>query len=323
MGCLVVSKKKKPFLLVPQMEYERAKEASRCRVIEWKKGLKLFEALEEVLAKQKISHATVGVDQSIFSISLYKSLRKHLRQIKVRDITKDCLQLRAQKTKEEIQLIRKSCRIADSILKECIKKFHTFKTEKEVEVFLHTQTIKRGCTLAFDPIIASGKGASMPHYEPQEVTIRKGFCVIDFGVNYKGYHSDITRTIYLGNPKEEERKVYSLLLQAQREVIRSIRTGKLCSGSYKETQKILGEYAEYFTHGLGHGIGLQIHELPNISPNSKEKYQNNQVFTIEPGIYMPGKWGMRIEDDILIYNGKREVLTKVPRKLITIKAGSH
>ena len=115
-----------------------------------------------------------------------------------------------EKSEKEIKIIKKSCTIASGILKKCINNFSKFSTEKDVETFLHTETIKNGCELAFPTIVASGKGGSMPHYEPKNVKLRKGFCVIDFGVKYEGYCSDITRTIYLGKPSVQEKKIYDI-----------------------------------------------------------------------------------------------------------------
>jgi Xaa-Pro aminopeptidase len=156
----------------------------------------------------------------------------------------------------------------------------------------------------------------------QEATIggkarlKKGFCIIDFGVKYKGYHSDITRTIYLGNPSKKEITLYNLLLKIQKELIKKIKIGERCSQLYKDTLTLLDKYSDNFTHGLGHGLGLNIHELPNLTEKSEDIFMNNMVFTIEPGIYFQNKFGIRIEDDILIKNGKIQILTKIPKKLI-------
>ncbi len=164
--------------------------------------------------------------------------------------------------------------------------------------------------------MASGKAGSIPHHEPKKIKLRKGFCVIDFGVKYEGYCSDITRTIYLGLPTEKEIKIYNRLLGIQRKIIENIKPGKKCNEAYLETITLLDEYSENFTHGLGHGIGLNIHELPNLKSDSDETFKNNMIFTIEPGIYFENKFGIRIEDDVLIRNGKPIVLTKVQKKMI-------
>lgn len=157
----------------------------------------------------------------------------------------------------------------------------------------------------------------MPHHEPSNTKIKKGFCVIDFGVKYKGYCSDITRTICIGKPSDKEKETYNSLLAIQKNTINQIRSGKKCSELYDFVNNSLGKHQKYFTHGLGHGVGTQIHEMPNLSLNSKDRIKNNMVFTIEPGIYFPGKYGIRIEDTIFFKN-KSILLTKTAKDLIII-----
>lgn len=318
-GCLIILEKKPAFLIVPLMEYERASKSGKLKVFKWEKGKRLFEQLKETLKNKKIIPKRVGIVYRDFSYDVYKSLRKFIRKVKIQDIENFCLDLRTQKTDEEIKIIKRCCSIGAEILAKCINNFNKFKTEKDVEIFLHSETIKMGCELAFPPIVASGKAGSMAHYIPRNIKLRKGFCVIDFGVRYGGYNSDITRTLYLGNPSEKEKKMYNLLLNVQSDLIKKIKVNKKCSELYEETNILLKEYSENFIHGLGHGLGLDIHELPNLKSLSKERFKNNMVFTVEPGIYFENKFGIRIEDDILIKNNKTIILTKVPKKLIIKK----
>jgi Xaa-Pro aminopeptidase len=285
------------------MEYERA-QLSGIRVYRWKKEKKLFKRLKELLK----SIDSISLTYSSTTVDIYKAIKKHFK--KTDDITEECRKLRQIKSEEEIMIIRRSCSIASGILARCINNLKRFRTEEDVRRYLLSETAKKGCDIAFPPIVASGKSASMPHYEPRKIRLRKGFCVIDFGVIYKGYHSDITRTIYLGKPTKKEKNIYNLLLDTQATLIKEIRPGMRCSELYEKALALLGDYSRYFTHGLGHGIGLDIHEYPNIKPDSQETFQENMVFTVEPGIYLPGKFGMRIEDDILIRKNKTDVLTK-------------
>jgi len=312
-GCLLTMKNSPPILVVPKMELQRAKKSANCKVVAWPKGKKLFEF---IYSQKKSKLKQIAIPFNDFSVLEYKALRKSIKNVKILDISEECLNIRSIKTPSEVILLKKSCNIANAIMKKTIQNFNKFKTETDVASFLHKETIRHGCDLAFPTIVASGPAASMPHYEPQNVKIKKGFCVIDFGVKYKGYHSDMTRTIYLGSPTKKEKEMYELLAKTQTQLIKNITVNKKCKDSYKETISLLGKYSKYFTHGLGHGIGLQIHELPNISLNAKDIFKNNVIFTIEPGIYIPKKLGIRIEDDILISKGKVEVLTKFPKNLI-------
>lgn len=157
----------------------------------------------------------------------------------------------------------------------------------------------------------------MPHHEPKNEKIKKGFCVIDFGVKYKGYCSDITRTAYVGKPSQKEKEIYNMLLKIQKDAISQVKENKKCSELYNFVNESLGKCKKYFTHGLGHGVGVEIHEMPNLTLNSKDRIKNNMVFTIEPGIYFPGKFGIRIEDTILFKNNPIS-LTTTSKDLITI-----
>ena len=225
--------------------------------------------------------------------------------------------IRMIKTPKEIEFLRKACKIADTVLQKCIRSFRKFKTESDVSDFLWAESKKLGCSLSFSPIVASGKGSSQPHYEPQNRKLQNGMCVIDFGVKYKGYCSDITRMVSIGKQKREEISMYSLLLKIQNDTIHEAKENKKCSELYDFVNKNLEKHKKYFTHGLGHGVGIEIHEMPNLTLNSKDRIQNNMVFTIEPGVYFPKKYGIRIEDTILFKN-KPIVLTKTSKDLLII-----
>ena len=167
--------------------------------------------------------------------------------------------------------------------------------------------------ISFEPIVASGSNGAKPHHAPSDAKLKKGFCVIDFGVKHKGYCSDITRTIYLGRPTLSEIKEYHKVLGVQKEAIDLCAEGVSCSKVYDYAYDMLGEA---FNHGLGHGIGVEIHEKPNIKGRSSDVFKKGMIFTIEPGVYYPSKYGIRIEDDIIIgNNGKTEVLTKISKNM--------
>ena len=140
---------------------------------------------------------------------------------------------------------------------------------------------------------------------------------MDFGVKYNGYCSDITRTIYFGNPTKKEKVIYNMLLAIQKNTINEIKENKKCSGLYDFVNNQLGKYKSNFTHGLGHGVGVEIHELPNLTLNSKDTVKNSMVFTIEPGIYFPKRFGIRIEDTVL-FNKKTHVLTRTSKDLLIV-----
>ena len=315
-GALIVPKNKQPFLVVPDMEIERARKSMVKKAYPMEKK-KFFESIYKRVKRNGVKPKNIAIDKNNFTLNSYKNFKKQFKQIKVRDISLDCLRLREIKTEKEIQMLKKSCSYADKILQKAIKNFRNFKTESEMSAFLEYETKKNGLDISFSPIVASGSNGSMPHYEPSNIKIKKGFCVVDFGVKYRGYCSDITRTIYVGKPSKKEKKIYALLLTIQKNTINKIKNNQKCSELYDFVNASLGKYKTNFIHGLGHGVGVEIHELPNLTLNSKDKIKNNMVFTIEPGVYFLKRFGIRIEDTLLFKN-KPIVLTKTTKDLLIV-----
>lgn len=313
-GSYTFLKNSSSFLLVPKMEFERAKKSYK-KVYSIDKK-KLFVSLKLKLKKHRIR--SLGIDYRSTNISLFRLLKKEFKKIKIKDVSKELVNLRQIKTNVEIKKLKKSCQIADKILQKCLNKFNKFKTESDVSSFLEYETKKLACDVSFPPIVASGKNASIPHHEPKNIKLKKGFCVIDFGVKCKGYCSDITRTIYLGTPNNKEKEIYNFLLNIQNNIIKKIKIKDNCGKIYDDCVKSLKNYSKYFTHGLGHGVGVEIHELPNLTLSSKDKVEKNMVFTIEPGIYIPNKYGIRIEDTLLMKNLAKP-LTKTTKELLNFR----
>ncbi|MBU0614954.1 MAG: Xaa-Pro peptidase family protein [Nanoarchaeota archaeon] len=309
-GCLVLLKDKE-YLLVPQMEILRARKLA--------KGLKVIMYQKNFwqILKKYLKGKSIGIDYSTMTLSFMKAVRKQLKKKRFIDVSPLLREIRSVKTDEDIKKIRKACSISDDILKRCVAGFSRFKTEKQAAEFLESETIKAGCELAFPPIVASGTSAAEPHHTPQNRKISKGFCVIDFGVKHKGFCSDTTRTIYIGAPSEKDKKLYKMMHDLQVSVAESIRPGQKCSDPYDLTIKILGKYSKDFTHGLGHGVGVEIHELPNLKSKSKERFKRGMVFTVEPGIYLKNRLGIRIEDTILL-DKKPVILTRISKKLMVV-----
>lgn len=220
----------------------------------------------------------------------------------------------AIKTKQEIKYIQKACKITTILFKKLLKllKKNQFKTEKQISLYLLHETKKMGLKPAFKPIVASAKGATEPHHLPTTIPLKKGFLIIDYGVRYKEYCADMTRTFYLGNPTKKDISLYTKVLKVQKECIKKSKVGQNC----KELHELAASNLKYLIHGLGHGLGKRIHEYPRINSKSKAILQENMAITIEPGHYH--KKGIRIEDTIVITKEKPKILTKFPKKLIII-----
>jgi len=225
----------------------------------------------------------------------------------------------AIKAPKEIAFLKKAAQITDTIFSNVVTHWKQFKTEQDVATYIVMKTIELGAEPSFPPIVASGRRAANPHHHPEAKALLKGFCVIDMGIRYQGYCSDMTRTIYIGKPSKKEGEIYDHLRRVQEEAIEECLIGKKISDIAKNCRTRLGEeWNRHFTHALGHGLGTQVHEWPRVSTSVQEPLQENMYITIEPGVYPPGKFGIRIEDDVLITKHGPVVLTKTSKKLIIV-----
>jgi len=217
----------------------------------------------------------------------------------------------------KIECIRKACEITDEIFSLIIKNIKSMKTEKDIDNFIRREARKRKLRISFPPVVASASNAAEIHHKPKKTKLKKGFLVLDFGVKYKGYCSDMTRTVYIGKASAKEKKIYNRLLSIQKSAVKKAKAGAECFAIDIFVRKKLRELREYFLHSLGHGVGKKIHEKPNLSPKTCDILKNGDIITIEPGIYLKKKFGIRIEDSILV-GKKPETLTKSKKRLIEI-----
>ena len=211
--------------------------------------------------------------------------------------------------------IREACKISCEILKECFSDFN-FETEIEVANWLREKTKEKNCELAFPPLIVSGNNFLEIHHKPDKTKLNN-FIIVDFGVRFKGYCSDVTRMLYKGKLSEKDLSLYRLILDLQETALKEIKVEMNCFELDMMIRDGYGKDRKKFRHSLGHGIGKKIHQTPWISPKSKYKLRENDVVTIEPGWYNGSK-GIRIEDTVLVKKNKIEVLTNLSKKLIIL-----
>ncbi len=222
------------------------------------------------------------------------------------------------KTKTELQKIAKACQITDQIFKKIITKF-VWKTERELQAYIRTEIHKRGLRPSFPPIVTSGVRAGNDiHPKPTDEKL-EGFVIIDFGVIYEGYMSDMTRTIFVGKPTKRDKELYALVLRSKQASEAYVLPDVKAAFADLRAREVLGEYNQYFIHTLGHGVGTRIHEAPRIYWRRERPYfRENMVVTVEPGIYIPDTLGIRIEDTGVITQHGYKHLTKSPLELIII-----
>lgn len=230
-------------------------------------------------------------------------------------------QLRAVKSAQEIQLIQKACQVTDEIFAELLPEIKIGMQENELGALIHYLSLKKGATaMAFDPIVASGPRSALPHGRPTQRAFKAGDLItIDFGIVLNDYQSDMTRTIALGDIQQELQHIYQVVKEAQQAAADFVRVGVTGQEVDAVARKIITEagYGEYFSHGLGHGIGMG-GDVPILNPKSQMVLQEKMVMSIEPGIYLPEIGGVRIEDDVMIQDGVGVALNKTTKELLNV-----
>jgi len=230
--------------------------------------------------------------------------------------------LRMIKDEDEIASLKKAAGIADDVFSDIVKEIRAGMTEVAIAARIdYMLRLKSTEVPAFDTIVASGDHASLPHASPSMRVVRNGDLItMDFGAIWDGYCSDITRTVVVGKASDRVKKIYGIVLEAQMAAIDGIRAGRACSdidALARDHIEAKG-YGDNFGHGLGHGLGLEVHEGPRLSKKSEETLATGMVTTVEPGIYIPGWGGVRIEDDVVVRDGGFENLTGASKELIEV-----
>lgn len=231
-------------------------------------------------------------------------------------------QMRIVKTDEEIACITRAQRIAEAAFTKLLSNMRVGQTEKQIAAVLEFFMLEMGSDgVSFETIAASGVNSACPHAVPTDKPVRDGeFLTLDFGATYKGYHSDMTRTVVFGKPTDEMKNIYNAVWGANSDAIKAVKagiSGKLVDSVARSTLDAWG-YEEYFTHGLGHGVGLEIHEAPNLNSRSGTTLREGMIVTIEPGVYIPGRYGVRIEDMCVVTKDGCKIITETPKTLIYI-----
>ncbi|MBN1457154.1 MAG: aminopeptidase P family protein [Sedimentisphaerales bacterium] len=283
------------------------KECLCCKIVQQDKGI--AKATGEILNKLD-SVKIVGVENRS-SMQMFRTLKKHTKaRVKASDSLAE--KVRREKDSKEQLCISKAAKIAWKALDKALEQLRIGITESEWTGIVELEIRKLNSVISFDTIIAFGANGSLPHYQPGNRKLKKNdYILIDFGAKYKGYHSDLTRCFAVGKPSAFYRKAYDTVYRAQQEAVKNVRAGVKLSDLDSIARKVIADASlPVYGHGTGHGVGLEIHEAPMISKSSKDKLRAGDVVTIEPGIYMPGKLGIRIEDDVLVTETGCRVLSK-------------
>lgn len=279
--------------------------------------MKFAEFLKEQVAELGLSQ--LAFDKGQVTVGTLEEWTETLTGVRLVAATDPIEQLRKKKNAKEVSLLRRACELADQAIELLLSKCKP--GVREVDLLWVFEDFLRsvGATSAFAPIIVSGQRTARPHGQPSERALEAGdFITFDLGACLDGYNSDITRTVVLGPATDRQKEVYNHLLKAQIACIAAMKPGANGRDVDALARTILDEkgLGQYFGHGLGHGLGALVHDTGRLSPTAEETIEAGQVWTIEPGVYIEGFGGMRIEDDILITDDGCEVLTSYPKSLI-------
>lgn len=287
----------------------------------------LIKHLIEIVNEEKIQ--IMGFEGDDLKVNELQKMKTFLTNVELISLEKLIIKIREIKDEEEISNLRTACKIADQCLEEIVKTIKPGTSEKEIAFRIEFWLKEKGYDLSFYPIIAIDKNSAVPHYGTRagndEKVKKNSIILIDYGAKFEDYHSDTTRMIFVGKPTSEMINTYKILLNAQEKTIERLKTDnnpvsvdQFCRQQLTSHYSLATNHSSY-SHSTGHGVGLRIHEFPKISFTSTDVLLLNQVVTIEPGVYINNKWGMRIEDTVLIKEkGEIEVLTKFSKKLLII-----
>ena len=312
-GVLVITSDGAVTLYVYAIEFEHAKSKARGCEIELLENKMKIE--ERVMNGLKVRGAKrIGIDD--LPISQYQLFKKRSRGMEILLKVDLVWKLRKRKDSVELKNMKKAAEIATHGFEAALEAIRPGATEKEVAAEIEYRMRRHGSEgLAFDSIVASGFNSILPHVGPTERKIMDDdFVIVDIGSIYEGYCTDITRTYVAGNPSVRQRRMYDAVLRAHDRALECIKEGVMAKVVDHRARQILSKrgYGEFFVHSLGHGVGLEVHEPPRLSPNSSEELQSGYVVTVEPGVYIPGYGGVRIEDTVAVVRGGSEKLSEVP-----------
>lgn len=313
-GSLIIKKKKALLITDSRYTIEAQQEATDFEIITQKVDLK--DELTRQLRRLKSKR--LGFEEGHITWNLHSQLSRKFKKlsspIKLTPLKGIVEDMRIIKDPTEIRIMKKSSNLMSKVLNEVLKNLEPGKREIEIAREIENLALEAGAeALAFDSIVASGPNAALPHATPTKRKIRKREPIIfDVGLKVDGYCCDMTRTVFLNTPRPKFKKIYAIVREAQRAAMEFVRPGELTTKPDSIARGIIKEagYGDYFGHSLGHGVGLATHEAPTLGPRNPVKLEEGMVVTVEPGIYLPGEGGVRLEEMVVIEKRGPRILTE-------------
>ncbi|MFC5542554.1 MAG: Xaa-Pro peptidase family protein [Bacilli bacterium] len=312
-----------PFIICPKMEIPDAKASGwPFDVIGHGDTDQPWNILANEIQSRTKNISTIAIEKEHLTVDRYESLQSCIQDASFVSIDEQMNQLRVIKDADELEKLRQAAALADYAIDVGVKAIKEGITELEIVQIIESAIKEKGYSMSFETTVLSGPKAASPHGTPGNRKIQKGdFVLFDLGVIYEGYCSDITRTVAFGEITEEQRKIYETVKRSNEQSIKAVKPGVRCMDLDRISRDIISQegYGEYYTHRLGHGLGISIHEFPSVTGTNELELKPGMVFTIEPGIYKTGVAGVRIEDDVVVTENGVEVLTKYPKELIILQ----
>ena len=307
-------------LIMPEMYRQQVEErAPEGRRLFWDDKGDPFQLVKDILKVSK--ETTIAIDDRLNYLHLYPLLDL-LGQGTTFPASRVMEGVRSAKEPGEISLMERAAGIADQVVEEMAAFITRGRSEREIALEVETRLKNYGGDeLSFSPIVAGGVNSCRPHHSPGNYRLCEGdFVTLDLGCRVEGYCSDITRTYFLGRPSPQQREVYRVVNRAREQAIKALEPGMTCEEADGLAREVIAAagYGEYFLHRTGHGIGLDCHEIPYLVAGNQELLQEGMVFSVEPGIYLSGNFGVRIEDIVLLTANGARSLNRAPRELITV-----
>ena len=278
----------------------------------------MMPTLASVISSLKIG--TLAVEANFVTLSTARALRDALKNVELVETTDEIEKLRIIKDADEIEALRTACSFADRALDALLPQLKEGMSEVEVATILeHEMRVAGSEGLSFDTIAAFGEQAAEPHHSPTSRMLKRGELIkLDFGATYRGYHSDMTRTVAFGEPSDEMRSMYELVRASQQAGLDAVRAGATAGDVDKAARGYLDERGYNFGHGTGHGLGLEVHEAPPVRSGANHVLEVGTTITVEPGIYIPGTGGVRIEDSVVVTGVGCDILTASTKELVVV-----
>jgi len=302
-------------LIVPALERQKAEaNTDDVRVVSWRDGEDAYALVDEQLSGLQ----DVGVEKEHLSLRAAEVITSRAGVSELVDVGPEIRRRRLIKSPGEIEKIARAAAITDAAGEAAFARMRAGQSEIDVALILGSVIGEHGAKLAFPSLVQSGPNSAMPHLEPSGRKLEQGdFVLLDFGAMLDGYRADTTRMAVIGEPSAKHREIHDVVLRAHDAAIAAVRAGATTGDIDAAARRVVdgAGYGERFFHRVGHGIGLEAHEDPSLDPGSDRVLESGMVFTIEPGVYIPGFGGVRIEDDVAVEDGGCRVLTGEDRSL--------